>query len=158
MALGEYKLFNCDGIAHSMIIREATVGDTKAVLGLLDQLCSWDECSSYGQDAFISALSDPSVTVFVAEDGGVVVGEATVLEVPALRYRSTRVIVDEFIVDAKHRGKGIGTALLEHVVSYARNRGAHSVWVASRTDRKDAHELYKTAGFKMWEYSFRLDL
>ena len=141
-----------------MKIREALSTDAKDVLRLLDQLRGDDHCSRYSEETFFEALSLDEVKVFVAEDGKKIVGIATIIDVPAIRYATHRIIIDELVVDKKARRKGIGTALVKHIFEYAKQNGHHSVWVGSHIDREEAHDFYKKAGFRVYEHNFRYDL
>ncbi|MBN1810868.1 MAG: GNAT family N-acetyltransferase [Anaerolineae bacterium] len=57
-------------------------------------------------------------------------------------------IVQWFVVDAKHRGKGIGTALMDRFVGGAKNRGAQRI--ALHTDQLSTWQFYEKYGFTRW--------
>ena len=50
-------------------------------------------------------------------------------------------------VDPKHRGKGIGTALIERFIDTARQRGMEKLFLEMR-DGNPAERLYRTMGFE----------
>ncbi len=50
-------------------------------------------------------------------------------------------------VDESHRGKGIGTRLIEAVLERATERGVHEIFLEVRKSNTGAQELYKTFGF-----------
>ena len=138
-----------------MLIREATPNDSKAVLTLLDQLCEWDKCSKYSDSHFLEALKSDHMKVFVAEEEGQVVGEATIITYLAIRHNKPYVFVDELVVDEDYRGKGIGKALMQRAIEYGKEIDAKCVNVASRKDKTESHEFYKAIGFKLEDYVFR---
>ena len=64
----------------------------------------------------------------------------------------SRAILDEeelllIAVDPRHRGRGIGTALLERFVAAARERGAERLFLEMR-DGNPAERLYRAMGFE----------
>jgi GNAT superfamily N-acetyltransferase len=57
-------------------------------------------------------------------------------------------VVTWFVVDSKHRGKGIGRALMDRFVSAANNRGANTI--ALHTDQLSTWQFYEKYGFTRW--------
>ena len=87
--------------------------------------------------------------LFVAEDPpGEVVGWIHISEDATLTDGSTAEIRG-LVVDARSRGKKIGSVLLEHAESWAAARGYRRVRVRSRTWREDAHRFYRTNGYDL---------
>jgi ribosomal protein S18 acetylase RimI-like enzyme len=56
-------------------------------------------------------------------------------------------------VATEHRGEGIGTAIIEHVIAEARRRGCQRVYLEVRTDNP-ARRLYHRLGFRRVGKSF----
>jgi ribosomal-protein-alanine N-acetyltransferase len=50
-------------------------------------------------------------------------------------------------VDESHRGKGIGTRLIEAVLERATERGVHEIFLEVRKSNTGAQDLYKAFGF-----------
>jgi GNAT superfamily N-acetyltransferase len=85
--------------------------------------------------------------VFVAEDGGKVVGFATTMEVPAsLRLAHYWQIRDLFVLP-KHRRFGIGRALLTSVRAAAIASGALRLVVQTEEGNDAALRLYGDSGY-----------
>lgn len=64
-----------------------------------------------------------------------------------------RVEILALVVDSESRGKGIGSALIRAAEIWGRGRGLRSAFFGSRTDRADAHRLYRRLGYdvlKTW--------
>jgi len=62
--------------------------------------------------------------------------------------------VDELVVEEKHRRRGIGARLLEHLVALAVQRGCRRVELDSSFHREQAHHFYETLGFQKRAYLF----
>jgi ribosomal protein S18 acetylase RimI-like enzyme len=54
-------------------------------------------------------------------------------------------------VSSGHRLRGIGTQLIDAVVTAARSAGAHNVWLVTTNDNVDALRLYQRRGFRLSE-------
>lgn len=57
-------------------------------------------------------------------------------------------VVVLFVADAKHRGKGIGRALMDRFVSAAKSQGTQTV--ALHTDQLSSWQFYEKYGFTRW--------
>lgn len=92
-------------------------------------------------------LGRPDVTTFVAEHRGRVLGYAAAQikhekpppEVGILSYNA---------VDPDCRGQGIGTALIKHVISYLKGRGARVLVVWTLESDEPACHIYERLGFR----------
>jgi GNAT superfamily N-acetyltransferase len=62
--------------------------------------------------------------------------------------------VDEMVIDAAHRGRGIGTRILDHLASWARERGCNRIELDSAFHRKEAHAFYERRGFQSRAYLY----
>ena len=106
---------------------------------------------------FREICADPRHELFVAEDGGRVVGSVILLIVPNLSHNATPwALVENLVVTAGHRRRGTGKMLLEHVISRAREKGCHRIELCSDKRRQDAHRLYSSLGFEQSAYGFRI--
>lgn len=66
--------------------------------------------------------------------------------------------VDEMVVDEKHQGRGIGTQILDHLISWARDQGCSHNELDSAFHRKDAHTFYERRGFQSRAYLYSKSL
>ena len=55
--------------------------------------------------------------------------------------------VDELVVDAAHRGRGIGSRMLDRLSIEARERGCRRLELDSAFHRQEAHAFYEQRGF-----------
>jgi GNAT superfamily N-acetyltransferase len=109
--------------------------------------------------AFDAIARDERQTLLVAESDGFVAGTASVVVVANLSHIGRPyAIVENVVVDASFRGKGIGDAMLNHATEIARNAGCYKVALTSNKSRVDAHRFYERLGFKASHEGFRLDL
>ena len=83
--------------------------------------------------------------VVVAEAGDALVGVAAAG--PSAWNR--RVQVEDFFVAPPVRGRGIGRALMDSVVAYARSTGARCVWLETQTVNYPAVQVYRRLGFRL---------
>ena len=62
-----------------------------------------------------------------------------------------RSIVEDVVVDAEYRGRGIAKALLQEAMNVAREAGASGIALTSNPQRVEANQLYLAMGFKRRE-------
>jgi GNAT superfamily N-acetyltransferase len=96
-------------------------------------------------------VADPAVTLLVARDGDDIVGTTTVVVYTTPYWIKAR--LDEVVVDAAARGKGVGEALVRAALDIGRQRGAQVAELQSGRgpQRAAAHRLYARLGFKIRE-------
>ena len=112
-------------------------------------------------DQLASIVASPCTTVFVARDDetGVIVGTLTlvIFRIPT----GVRAIIEDVVVDASVRGRGLrtGEALTAAAVEASRAAGVRTVDLTSRPAREDANRLYVRLGFEQRDTNvYRLDL
>jgi GNAT superfamily N-acetyltransferase len=140
-------------MAATVLIREAQPGDAREVAELLTQL-------GYPVDAVEAAerLARGNETVFVADTGRGLVGVLSVWsQLPLWRARP-EARVTAMVVRSDTRGQGIGTALMERAVQWARAAGCGGIELTSgmRAEREPAHRFYEAFGFRRTSYGFWL--
>lgn len=144
-------------------IRTATTADLSQLVSLLQQLSlepSREDPAATDryEAAFDDVLSDPRQTVLVAVDGESVVGTVTLIVVPNLSHVGRPyAIVENVVVDAADRGRGIGEALMHGAIERARNAGCYKIALTSNRARVDAHRFYERLGFTASHIGFRMD-
>lgn len=62
--------------------------------------------------------------------------------------------VDDFVTSDRHRSKGYGRALNEHLFAVARRHGCSNVQLDSGTHRTDAHRFYFREGYVITSFHF----
>ena len=94
-----------------------------------------------------SYLSAPDHALFVALDGRLVVGQVRGVlhhqpDVPPELY------VDNLGVAPGHQRRGIATALVKALASWAQGRGCATLWVATESDNSGGRAFYAALGLQ----------
>ena len=106
----------------------------------------------------LTAIRDiPGHDLLVVEEDGQVLGTVVLLVVPNLSHRGCSwALLENLIVDAKQRGRGLGGLLMEHGMARAREAGCYKLVLMSDRRREEAHQFYQHLGFEPSAYGFRL--
>jgi ribosomal protein S18 acetylase RimI-like enzyme len=105
-------------------------------------------------------VGSPAITLLVAREpdaGSEIVGSLTLVmfRIPT----GLRAWIEDVVVEASQRGKGIGEALTREALAAAQEAGATSVDLTSRSSREAANRLYQRMGFERREtnvYRYKL--
>ncbi|MER6513323.1 GNAT family N-acetyltransferase [Nonomuraea sp. NPDC001636] len=85
-------------------------------------------------------------TVLTARLDGRIVGTLTLVLFPVATGMRAR--IEDVVVDASARGRGIAAELTRHALRLAEQAGARTVDLTSRPDRAAANRLYERLGFQ----------
>jgi GNAT superfamily N-acetyltransferase len=107
---------------------------------------SWPEAE--GEPYYAAAVADPSTLCLVAEENGELVAHL----IGRLQAASSLRLVDTAVLESirvvpDQRGKGVGTALAESFVDWARSRGATRATVTAYAANERAVRFYQRHGF-----------
>jgi GNAT superfamily N-acetyltransferase len=94
------------------------------------------------------ALARDDHGLFVAEEGGRVVGWIHVSATPTL-VDEAKTVIDALIVDESVRSRGIGRLLVARGEAWAAERGHRTLRVRTRITRDRAHQFYRKCGFEL---------
>lgn len=111
-------------------------------------LLNTDGWRSVGEERrYLRALKGhPDAAVFVADDDGVIVGRLSVARDP---HTASRHVADlGLMIAASHRRRGIGRALLEQAVAWARDTGVRKLELHVFPWNEPALKLYEQFGFE----------
>lgn len=134
-----------------MIIRKAIKDDIAAMAILLEQLFTIEDDFDINRNRQIKGLElllqNPFNIVLVA-----VVDEAIVAMVSMQQLISTAMgeavgVIEDMIVSENYRGRGIGTALINTIVSEARTKGYARVALGADIRNHPALSFYAKHGF-----------
>ncbi len=124
-----------------MHVRRAERPDLPALLALEANFPG----DTLGRASLTRFLTADSAEVWVAEQAGVVVGDAIVL----YRRGFDTARLYSIVVDPAWRGRGIAGALLDRAESAARVRGAVAMRLEVRIDNRAAIGLYEARGYEV---------
>jgi GNAT superfamily N-acetyltransferase len=110
--------------------------------GLGDHFGTIDETMNPDLDDIETHYIRPGHQFVLAERGGELVGTGALIEEEAGVGRLVRMSVSR-----RHRGQGIGRALVNHLIAEARARGYRRVMIETNDDWWDAIGLYRACGF-----------
>lgn len=79
---------------------------------------------------------------FVAKRNGKIIG------VVGASMKHGTCLLTHMVVEKQHRRKGIGTALAEKVITYAKENNANKVWLDTSPQLTEAITIYKKLGFR----------
>jgi len=130
-------------------IRPVGERDTDAVVALLAEIAregnyiatEWPFDLAARARALRDALLLRRSVGWVAIDGRTLIGELSVIDVTQEEPEIG------MIVDAQHRGRGIGRALLEHAFAWARTNGKPALTLRVFPENERAIGLYRATGF-----------
>ncbi len=141
--------------ATSLVVRDATPADLDAILALMvqDARSPTTPTSAVAtprqRDALDELVADPSHQVLVGEVEGTVVATAHVTWLRMLSADGGLYCqVENVRTDERHRGRGLGGALMAWIESAAHDRGAARIQLTTNRSRLDAHRFYERLGYE----------
>jgi ribosomal protein S18 acetylase RimI-like enzyme len=130
-------------------IRLATPEDAEAIGRLLDAFNREFDDPTPGPAALAARaaqlLADGELTVLLADPGPAAI--AVLRFRPSLWSEALECNLAELYVVPAERGRGIGRALMDEVLTLARHRGADYIELATSVDDVGARALYEKMGF-----------
>ena len=128
-------------------IRQATRTDIPALVGLQHQLFSIEQAFHPDPEKQYRGLelllTSDLAQVYVAEQSGRVVGMLTVQILISTAQGGPVGLVEDVVVDAAHRGQGIGEAMLKHLRQWSLRQGLSRLQLLADQDNKRALEFYR---------------
>ncbi len=111
---------------------------------LLPQLSS--TAATITADLLAQIVASSSTTLLLARIDGQIVGSLSVVlfVIPT----GTRAWIEDVVVDAGARRRGVGEALTRAAITFAEQRGACTVDLSSRPSRQAANRLYQRVGMQ----------
>ncbi|MBI2845150.1 MAG: GNAT family N-acetyltransferase [Chloroflexi bacterium] len=100
------------------------------------------------ETCFLSALTDPHSRILIGEIDGKVQGYLSVWRRTSLSHVGPAAFIDDLIVSKEARGLGLGKALIQEAVRYAREWGCVEIEVSSTPENDAALGLYRDLGFQ----------
>ena len=129
-----------------IVIRPAMSSDSEACAALLGEL-GYPAPSEFVCDKLKRLTGRESDRVFVAVDGGKVVGFVSCHIMPLIHRAENLCRVTALVVAAGHRRRNIGRRLMQGVEACARDSGCGRVEITSGEMRQGAHIFYEHIGY-----------
>ena len=133
------------------VVRPAIPSDAPAVGGLMAQLAEHTRghIDPGVQDRFRAMIELPQYAIFVAEDeAGQVIGLLSASQRWTLWHTGPCAFIEELVVDEQARRQGVGHALIQAVLDWARAQGCSEIEVSTDHDNTDAQAFYRRLGFE----------
>lgn len=148
-------------------VRKATKKDITRILELYRQLVITTSPTEQDhsinpndyQRAFDQIQAFTGYNLLVAEEQGEVIGTLVLIIVPNLSHRALQwAVVENMVVEERYRRQGIGKLLMDYAIARAKEAGCYKIQLSSDKRREEAHQFYKSQGFKVSAHGFRLYL
>ena len=148
--------------AAAIQIREAMAADIPGVLALYAQP-ELDDGKVLPVEEAVALhrrfARYPDYTLYVALDGGAVVGTFALLVMDNLGHLgSPSAIVEDVVVAPDRQSQGIGAVMMRFALDRAREKRCYKLMLSSNAKRARAHAFYESLGYERHGYSFRVDL
>ena len=145
-----------------MEIRFAEIKDVAGILALLKQVGKVhhqgrpdlfrENAQKYGASQVIAMLNDPSGPIFVAVEEDKVLGygfcQIRKHEQDPVLTDVTSLYIDDLCVDASCRKTGIGKAIYQEIIRYAKMRNCYNVTLNVWACNEGAMKFYEAMGLK----------
>jgi streptothricin acetyltransferase len=89
-------------------------------------------------------VSNPDRTIFLAYVDNEPAGQLRVK-----KYWNGYAYIDDFAVDARHRRHGIGRALMQRAMEWAKDKGFPGIMLETQNNNVAACRLYESCGFEL---------
>lgn len=109
--------------------------------------------------AFAQIQAASGQQLLVAEEDGKILGTMTLIIVPNLTHGGLPWAgVENVMVDAAYRRRGIGKLLMDYALAEAKKAGCYKIQLISDKSRTEAHKFYEAIGYNASGHGFRLYL
>jgi ribosomal protein S18 acetylase RimI-like enzyme len=128
-------------------VSEAIATDLDQLNKLLPQLSQ--SAKPVEQCQFNEIVNSSTTHLYFAEENNLILGMLCLVIFPI--PTGVRAWIEDVVVDANARGRGVGKILTLHAVVEAEKYGAQTVDLTSRPSREAANKLYQSVGFQARE-------
>ncbi|MFG2191919.1 GNAT family N-acetyltransferase [Streptomyces sp. NPDC048639] len=137
-----------------MLIKEATAADWQTIWPFFHRIVAAGDTFTFppdlgeeeGRDWWL--LSPPDRTVIAVDDAGTVLGSAKMNR--NQKGNGSHIASASYMVDPEHGGHGVGRALVEHTLEWARAAGFRGMQFNAVVETNElAVKLYESLGFEV---------
>lgn len=131
----------------TIVVREANSTDATMIVSLVRELAeSMDESTSITEDYVCQYVNNPGAGILLAEESGKVIGLLSFSLRPNLFHAADGGLIEDLIVCASARGKGVGKALMVDLMARLAAKGCAEVSVSTMADNAEAIKFYRSHG------------
>ncbi len=131
----------------SLQIRSAGPGDVGAIVRLIRELArAGGEQSPITEESASEYLGSPGSNVLLADQDGQTIGLLSYSIRPDLYHAGPTALIEELVVQASERGRGVGSALLSELLCELDGLGVVEVSVTTMPDNQRAKRFYQAHG------------
>ena len=155
-----------------MIIRKASAADIEGLNKLLSQVLYVHHIDrpdifkpvgkKYTDEELLVIIADEKTPVFVAEKDGVVAGHCFCVINKVCGHSSLvdniTLYIDDLCVLEEMRGKGVGRALYEYALDFAKSIGCYNVTLNVWAKNESAMRFYEAMGFSVQKMGMEIIL
>lgn len=139
----------------NVIIRKALNSYYKEIMALYGKFVEDSKrFAKSNNDSYKQILKSKNSFVYVAFINKKIVGFISFSLRAVVRHPRPILEIEEFFVVPEHRRKGIGKALMNVAISFAKKKKCSRIFLASSKERTDAHKFYKSMKFEEYGYHF----
>ena len=132
--------------------------DLNRVFELLNQLYDGELNYEAFKENYKLKLDDKNSYNIVAVKDSKIVGVLTSDIQIKLRRERRQCYIEDLIVDEEYRKQGVGKALLQNVVNFAKNNNCEVIKLSSYINNERAHKFYEDNNFVKKSYEFKQNL
>jgi GNAT superfamily N-acetyltransferase len=131
------------------VARQADLSRLVELLGILfESEAEFSADSEKQRSALQAILADPSKgRIYVAREGREVVAMASLLYTISTAEGGKAAIFEDLVTAPEQRKRGIGAALLKHVIEQARAEGVLRITLLTDMQNERAQAMYRRVGF-----------
>jgi ribosomal protein S18 acetylase RimI-like enzyme len=139
--------------ADALTIRDAAEADLESIRVLLRGLAELtheqpEPDAARSREIFRAMQGNPTrYTNLVACREGEIVGFISAVSYLSLFHINGTVLINELVVSARHRGLGIGKALVREMIARSKRDGMDEIEVGTETSNLAAIDFYRGVGF-----------
>lgn len=132
---------------QGICVREARPADAASIVSLVQELASrLGEQSPLSEAYVLEYLSLPGNYILLAQDAGRVIGLLSYSMRPNLYHAGYSCLVEELVVQASQRNRGVGSVLLRYLIRKMEAWGAEEISVSVMPDNSEALDFYRRHG------------
>ena len=139
-------------------IRKIILDDLDEVYELMNILYEGKLKYNRFKDIYKLKLQDKNSYYIIAVEDDNIVGVLTAELQEKLHRERLQLFIEDLIVEEQRRNNGIGKALIENAVNYAKEKNCEVVELTSYKDNIKAHKFYENNGFINHSIKFKMYL